>query len=574
MLNMTDNNINHKTGTGKATFSDNVSPAQANHLVSDVSHELRTPLTSIRGALGLLRGGLLDPKSDQGKRLLEIAINNTDRLVRFTNALEATTHVLAQAATTQDAISQILQALCKNLGWQLGQFWSIEEVGEQGEQGGATVLRCLDTWQVESISIAEFQAACKQTTFAPGIGFPGRIWASGTPQWSANVAQDNSFLLVAIAQREALRTAFGFPVTSDKEILGVITFFSQEIHPLDKDLLKMMAAIGSHIGQFIERKRAQEALERSEAQLREQTIQLQQALQELKRTQSQLVQSEKMSALGQMVAGVAHEINNPINFIHANINYAEQYILDMLRLLKLYAKNYSNPTQEIKIEIKHIDLDFLMLDLPQILSSMKNGSERIRSIVLSLRNFSRLDEAEKKQVNIHEGINSTLLILKNKLEYKRGIPAIQIIKNYGNIPLVECYAGQMNQVFFNIFNNAIEAIEEVIEKRLTENQSFIPKICIHTEIVDPEKILIRIADNGAGMTEDEIRQIFNPFFTTKPVGKGTGLGLAICYQIVVEKHKGLLKCQSEPGRGTEFLIQIPYRNNTTQSQKIKRKKGK
>ncbi len=552
MLHMTDHNINHKTQAGKASYSGGVAPAQANQFVSNVSDELRTPLTSIRGALGLLRGGLLDPKSDQGKRLLEIAINNTDRLVRFTNALEATTHVLEQAATTQDAISKILQALCESLGWQLGQFWSIEEVGEQG---GATLLCCLDTWQVESISIAEFQATSKQMTFAPGIGLPGRIWASGTPQWIADVVQDNQFLQATIAQKADLHAAFGFPVTSDREILGVITLFNQETHPLDKDLLKMMTAIGSHIGEFIERKRAQEALERSEAQLREQTLQLQQALQELKQTQAQLVQSEKMSALGQMVAGVAHEINNPINFIHANINYAHQYIQDILHLLTLYSKNYPNPKPEIELELKNIDLDFIASDLPKILSSMKYGSERIRNIVLSLRNFSRLDEAEKKQVNLHEGIDSTLLILQNKLESRR--PAIKIIKEYGNIPPVECYAGQLNQVFLNIINNAIEAIDEVRDKHLAENRSFSPQISICTELIEPNEVLIRIIDNGAGMTENDIRQIFDPFFTTKPVGKGTGLGLAICYQIVVEKHKGVLKCKSEPGQGTEFWIQIP-----------------
>ncbi len=558
---MTDNNINSKTGTEKASYPGGVSPAQVNSFVSDVSHELRTPLTSIRGALGLLHSGILDPKSDQGQRLLEIAINNTDRLVRFTDTLEATTRVLAEAETTQEAISKILQVLCKNLGWQLGEFWSIEQVEEQG---GATLLCCLETWQVGSISMPEFLAATKQITLAPGIGLPGRIWASGTPQWIPNIFQEDKFLQAAIAQKEGLHTAFGFPVTSDKEILGVITFFSQEIQPPDKDLLKMMTAIGSHIGQFIERKRAQEALERSEAQFRKQTVQLQEALQELKRTQAQLVQSEKMSALGQMVAGVAHEINNPINFIHANINYAEQYAQDLLHLLNLYAQNYPDPTPDIKFEIENTDLDFIIEDLPKILSSMKNGSERIRSIVLSLRNFSRLDEADKKSVNIHEGIDSTLLILKNKLEAKRGMPDIQVIKDYGNLPLVECYARQLNQVFLNVLNNAIDAIDEVIEKRLAENPSFSPQIRIRTEVVESGNVIIRIADNGSGMRENETRQIFNPFFTTKPVGKGTGLGLAICYQIIVEKHKGILKCNSELGRGTEFWIQIPPSSKTMQ----------
>src|ERR671933_295641 len=231
MLDMTDINTNNKTDTGEASEARHVSPAKANQFLSDVSHELRTPLTSIRGALGLLRGGILDPKSEQGKRLLEIAINNTDRLVRFTNALEATTRVLAEAATTKDAISKILQALCENLGWQVGEFWSVEQAEEQGD---ATVLHCLESWTVESISIPEFQAARKPINFLPGIGLPGRIWVSGTPQWIPDIVEDGTFLQAALAEKEGLHAAFGFPVTSDREILGVICFFSQKIQPPDK----------------------------------------------------------------------------------------------------------------------------------------------------------------------------------------------------------------------------------------------------------------------------------------------------------------------------------------------------
>ncbi|MFB8788804.1 MAG: histidine kinase dimerization/phospho-acceptor domain-containing protein [Potamolinea sp.] len=532
-------------------------PPQANEFVADVSLELRTSLTSIRGALGLLRSGMLDSKSEQGKRMLQIAINNTDRLVRFTNALEATNRVLAEATTSQEAICQILEVLCKQMAWQIGEFWKIEQV-EKLEP--TTVLRCLEIWHDESVSIPEFEEATKKITFAPGIGLPGRIWVSGNPQWLPDVFEDSNFERRAIAEKSGLHTAFGFPVFSGRKILGIITFFNQQILPQDQSLLKMMTAIGSKIGQFLERKQAQEALEKSQAQLQKQTLQLQEALQNLKYAQSQLVQNEKMSALGQMVAGVAHEINNPINFIHGNLDYTNQYAQELLDLIQIYANNYPKAVPEVQNKVSEIDLDFIKEDLPKILASMKFGSERIREIVLSLRNFSRLHEAEKKLVNLHEGIESTLLIMGNKLNFCSKKIDIKIVKKYGNLPLVECYAGQLNQVFMNILNNAAEAIEEVIDKRLLEDSGFSPQILIRTEFSESGDIVIRIADNGIGMTENVKKQILDPFFTTKPVGKGSGLGLSVSYQIVVEKHGGILQCTSEPGKGTEFLIQLPIQN--------------
>lgn len=533
-------------------------PPQANEFVSDVSLELRTSLTSIRGALGLLGNGRLDSKSKQGKRMLEIAVNNTDRLVRFTNALEATNSVLAEATTSKQAICQILEVLCKQMEWQIGEFWNIEQL-EKPEP--ITVLRCLEIWHDESVSIPEFEEATKKITFAPGIGLPGRIWVSGNPHWLPDVFEDSNFERRTIAEKSGLHTAFGFPVVSGRKILGIITFFNQKILPQDQSLLKMMTAIGNQIGQFLERQQAQEALEKSQAKLQEQTIQLQEALRNLKQTQSQLVQSEKMSALGQMVAGVAHEINNPINFIHGNLDYTNQYAQELLDLIQVYANNYPNAAPEVQNKLREIDLDFIKEDLPKILASMKHGSERIREIVLSLRNFSRLHEAEKKLVNLHEGIESTLLVMGNKLNIYTKKVDIKVVKKYGNLPLVECYAGQLNQVFMNILNNATEAIEEVIDKRLLEDSEFSPQVRIRTELSDSGDIIIRIADNGIGMTENVKQQIFDPFFTTKPVGKGTGLGLSVSYQIVVEKHGGILQCTSEPGKGTEFLIQLPIQQS-------------
>jgi PAS domain S-box-containing protein len=304
------------------------------------------------------------------------------------------------------------------------------------------------------------------------------------------------------------------------------------------------------ITDITERKQAEEAL-------RQQTVQLQQALQDLQQAQAQLVQSEKMSALGQLVAGVAHEINNPINFIYGNIKYTHQYMRDLLKLLNLYIQYYPHPAPEIQSESERIDLDFLMQDMPKLLNSMQIGSERIRGIVLSLRNFSRLDEAEKKRVDIHEGIENTLLILQCKLKPKDERLIIKINKEYGEVPHVECYPGQLNQVFMNILNNAVEVLHDLAEKQLQYNISFSPQIRISTHLIALDRLVIQIADNGPGMTQEVKKRIFEPFFTTKPIGKGTGLGLAISYQIVVQKHGGSLECISEPGKGTEFRIQIP-----------------
>ncbi|MFB2968029.1 PAS domain S-box protein [Aerosakkonema sp. BLCC-F183] len=307
-----------------------------------------------------------------------------------------------------------------------------------------------------------------------------------------------------------------------------------------------------------ERKQAEEALRNSEARERERASQLQQALEELKQAQSLLIQSEKMSSLGQLLAGVAHEINNPVNFIYGNLCHASEYAKDLLGLVELYQEHYTNPIPEIEAEAESIDLEFLMEDLPKLLSSMKVGADRIREIVMSLRNFSRLDESQMKEVDLHEGIDSTLMILHNRIKARSDSPGVQIVKEYGKLPKINCYPGQLNQVFMNIITNAIDALEEGSK----EKSHPLATICIRTEVLDSNCIAIRIIDNGPGMSESVRSQLFDPFFTTKPVGVGTGLGLSISYQIVVEKHRGQLRCLSEQGKGTEFIIEIPIRQES------------
>jgi len=310
------------------------------------------------------------------------------------------------------------------------------------------------------------------------------------------------------------------------------------------------------------RKQTEEAIRQSKAQLQQQAAQLEQTLRQLKNTQAQLIQTEKMSSLGQLMAGVAHEINNPVSFIYGNINHARRYTADLLKLIRLYQDIYPQSSPAIEEEIEAIDLNFIEEDFPRLLGSMEVGSKRIQRIVESLRNFSRFDEATIKQVDIHQGIDSTLMLLQSRLTQHLIPAAIQVIKNYGNLPLVECYPGHLNQVFMNILNNAIDALDEANSRKSpleTETDPSTIRICTEfsQESTSNPQVVIRIADNGGGMTEEVRLRAFDPFFTTKPVGEGAGLGLAISYQIIVELHKGQLHCNSSPGEGTELVIQIP-----------------
>ncbi len=356
-----------------------------------------------------------------------------------------------------------------------------------------------------------------------------------------------------VAQRVTEESNFDLqaPVTTEDEVGILAISFNQLIQQV-----KVLLAEQYEANQKLEvySQTLESKIEERTQALRQKNIVLKQTLQELRLTQSQLIQKEKMSSLGQLVAGIAHEINNPVNFIYGNLKHTDDYTQQLLWLLQLYQKYYPYPEPEIQNAKEEADIEYLTEDLPKMLTSMKIGASRIREIVLSLRIFSRLDEAEFKIADIHEGIDSTLLILQYRLKSQSHRPQITVIKDYGEIPKIQCFAGQLNQVFMNILANAIDALEEAFQNGLCPE----PIIRISSTQVN-ETVVVHIADNGTGIPEEIQSHLFDPFFTTKPIGKGTGMGLSISYQIITEKHGGSLQCISLPEQGAEFVITIPIR---------------
>ena len=361
-------------------------------------------------------------------------------------------------------------------------------------------------------------------------------------QVARKVTEDNNFKLQV-------------PVITKDEIGVVAISLNHLIHQVRELLIEQQE---SKEQLEIYNQNLEEQVENRTEEIYQKNIDLEKTLQQLKDAQLQLVQSEKMSALGQLVAGVAHEINNPVNFIHGNLTYIDEYTQDLIRLLKAYQTQYPQSPQSIQDDLEEVNLDFLTEDLTKILKSMKFGSDRIRDIVLSLRNFSRLDESEFKPIDIHQGIDNTLMILQHRLKATKNRPEIEVVKEYGDLPLLECSAGQLNQVFMNLLTNAIDAVEEREQQQSFQDFEKIPnRIVISTVQATSNSVQIKIADNGLGILEEVRSRLFDPFFTTKPVGKGTGLGLSISYQVVTEKHRGKIWCDSVLGKGTSFVIELP-----------------
>ncbi|MGB3532170.1 MAG: GAF domain-containing protein [Microcoleaceae cyanobacterium] len=406
--------------------------------------------------------------------------------------------------------------------------------------------------QVERVAIYQFN-----------LDWTGKFVADSfqddwSPVISAKVTTEPN-ILAADNHDELPRNETFVPISQGEKLWGLLVAY-QNSKPRywQKEEVNLLAQVGVQLGIAIQQA---ELLETSQCQ----AIELAKALKELKQTQAQLIQGEKMASLGQLVAGVAHEINNPVNFIYGNLTYLQEYVDHLLEVLNLYNKHSPNLQTEIKEKIEEYDLEFILKDLPKTVNSMKMGTERIRQIVLSLRNFSRKDESASKRVDIHEGLESTLLILGNRFKSNDKCPEIKIIKEYDNLPLVECYPAQLNQVFMNLLSNSVDAIQDkfkAVKAESIQQSKEVHKIPLNiwiTTKLTAEKITIIIRDNGIGMSEIVRQKIFDPFFTTKEVGQGTGLGLPISYQIIVEKHQGKIQCFSQPDQGTEFVIEIPIK---------------
>lgn len=477
-------------------------------------------------------------------------------ILDLTTVIKAS-QVLSEEMVLSHLLEKMMMIVIENAGANLGYF-----ISKQNDQW---TLEAIGSVKGKEVAVSAV-AIAKDAPSVPllPVALLNYVERTKTSLILDNAAQDARFASDAYITAQKSKSILCLPLIHSGKFTGILHLENHLISGVfTPERAKVLNLLSSQISIAIDNARlytnlqtySQElaakniALQASEAREREKAEQLEQYLSQLQQTQAQLVQTEKVSSLGQLVAGVAHEVNNPVSFINGNLHHATQYVQDLMHHLALYQQALSHPPQEIVEDAEDIDLEFLCRDLPKMLSSMKLGTERIKDIMQSLRNFSRTDTNQKKPADIHAGIDSTLMILQHRLKAHGEFRAINIIKEYGDLPSVECYAGSLNQVFMNILANAIDALDEL--RKVNEKE-----IYIRTEVVD-DCVMIRIRDNGPGITDIVRDRLFEAFFTTKAEGKGTGLGLSISYQIITEKHGGLLTCTSVLDEGTEFAIAIP-----------------
>lgn len=495
--------------------------------------------------------------------------------VDFISFMQASQAISGEIVLSQ-LVNKLLKIAIENAGAQKGCLLLVDS--------GKLAIVAIGKVAGSEINVLPFEPVEVSSTVP--VGLLNYVWRTQQSLVLNDARCDSKFANEPYIASQQLRSILSVPIVNQGKVIGLL-YLENNLAPgmFSPARLEVLKLLASQAATSIDNARLIQDLETAKQtladanrnleskvktrteELEEKNQHLAQTLELLQQTQAQLIQTEKMSSMGQLVAGMAHEINNPISFIFTNLTYAEEYTENLLRLIHVYQQTYPDGTPEIAEITEDIELNYLEEDFPKILKSMHGGADRIRSIILSLRNFSRLDESEIKEVDIHEGLESSLLILQHRLESKGENPKqpagrIQVIKDYEKLPLVQCYAGQLNQVFMNILSNAIDALEMGGKTSQTGDSTAIsphlpqPAIQIRTRAVSNSRVEISIADNGQGMTEAVRSKLFDPFFTTKPIGKGTGLGLSVSYSIL-EKHGGQLRCISEPGKGAEFILEIP-----------------
>ncbi|MGB7442509.1 MAG: ATP-binding protein [Coleofasciculaceae cyanobacterium] len=487
-------------------------------------------------------------------------------LQQHVNQLHHQNRVLMELAKNkalhQGGLKEALQAITEATA----QTLKIERVSVWLSDSEQTQIQCLDLFELSGKQHSEGikLKATDYPSYFQALAADQLIAAENAHTDSRTCEFSSSYL-----KPLGIASMMDAPIRLSGQTVGVLCHeqVGQKRHwtSEEQNFARSCADLVSLVLEANQRQQAQEELRQSEVRERQKAQQLANTLSELKDAQAQLIQAAKMSALGQMVAGIGHEINNPVNFISGNLSYANDYFQDLMHLIEAYQHSYPEPTPEICQLSSEIELDFLVEDWQKLMHSMQVGADRLQQIVQSLRSFSRRHDDELKPADIHQGIDNSLLILQHRLQAEKNRPEIKLVKEYGQLPLVPCYSSLLNQVFVNLLANAIEALSEAATR--TDNPLKEPQILIRTQILPAQPssttkkaidcAVIEIVDNGPGISEEVVEQIFYPFFTTKPVGKGTGLGLSISYQIVVEKHGGKLRCVSTIGKGTSFIVEIP-----------------